>query len=44
MRPGHITIIDNDHVESSNLARQILHSDEKVGMNKALSATEAARL
>lgn len=43
LRIGHITIVDNDHVESSNLARQILHNDERIGMNKAQSAAKAAQ-
>jgi adenylyltransferase/sulfurtransferase len=35
---GHITIIDNDFVEISNLNRQVLHWDENVGEKKVLSA------
>jgi molybdopterin/thiamine biosynthesis adenylyltransferase len=35
---GKITICDFDDVDISNLQRQILHSDESVGTNKALSA------
>ncbi|KAL7522815.1 hypothetical protein ACHAWX_007537 [Stephanocyclus meneghinianus] len=42
---GHITIVDYDHVEMSNLHRQIIHRDhhssythERVGINKAQSA------
>ncbi len=45
---GHITIVDYDCVEMSNLHRQIIHKDEnastsyvQVGMNKALSAKQA---
>ncbi|PWN53873.1 hypothetical protein IE53DRAFT_338113 [Violaceomyces palustris] len=41
---GKITILDHDVVEKSNLARQILHNDDKVGMNKAESAARAARI
>lgn len=37
---GHLTILDPDHVELSNLQRQIVHTEERVGMNKALSAKE----
>jgi adenylyltransferase/sulfurtransferase len=37
---GHITIIDDDTVERSNLQRQILHSDHAVGTSKAASARE----
>lgn len=33
-----ITIVDADAVDISNLPRQILHTAERVGMNKALSA------
>ncbi|TIA85530.1 hypothetical protein E3P99_03973 [Wallemia hederae] len=39
---GHITIVDGDTVEVSNLQRQILHSDAKIGMHKALSIKEAS--
>jgi adenylyltransferase/sulfurtransferase len=35
---GKITIIDYDKVESSNLHRQVIHSEHRVGMNKAVSA------
>ena len=35
---GKITICDFDDVDISNLQRQILHSDESIGINKALSA------
>ncbi|KAI0084103.1 hypothetical protein BDY19DRAFT_898999 [Irpex rosettiformis] len=38
---GTIGIVDHDTVEISNLQRQILHSEEKAGLNKALSAAEA---
>ncbi len=37
---GSLTIIDDDHVERSNLQRQILHADARVGMPK----TESARI
>ena len=40
---GHITIVDDDVVEASNLARQILHTDSRVGMPKAESACIAGR-
>ena len=36
---GHLTIIDFDHVELSNLNRQILYTESDIGRNKA----EAAR-
>ena len=35
---GHITIIDDDAIERSNLQRQILHADQDVGESKAESA------
>mmetsp|Transcript_8092 Transcript_8092/g.18252 ORF Transcript_8092/g.18252 Transcript_8092/m.18252 type:complete len:639 (-) Transcript_8092:29-1945(-) len=45
---GHITIVDYDCVEMSNLHRQVIHKDvdaskrsDEVGMNKALSAKQA---
>lgn len=38
---GHIGIMDGDHVELSNLQRQIVHSTEDVGRNKAVSEQEA---
>lgn len=33
-----ITIVDSDNVDVSNLPRQILHTPDRVGINKALSA------
>ncbi|KAJ7184168.1 hypothetical protein C8R46DRAFT_1063123 [Mycena filopes] len=41
---GRIRIIDHDVVELSNLQRQILHDESKVGMSKADSAARALRL
>lgn len=38
---GHITIVDHDEVSVSNLHRQVLHTTERVGMNKAVSASKA---
>lgn len=38
---GHITIIDNDVVEVSNLQRQVLHRTVDVGTPKVLSAARA---
>lgn len=35
---GHMTVIDDDRVERSNLHRQIVHADARVGMSKAESA------
>ena len=42
---GRITVVDSDTVSTSNLSRQILHTTNTVGLNKAVSAAEAvARL
>ncbi|MEA1934517.1 MAG: HesA/MoeB/ThiF family protein [Thermodesulfobacteriota bacterium] len=38
---GHIRICDFDTVETSNLNRQFLHSEQNIGVNKAESAREA---
>nr|WP_225444445.1 molybdopterin-synthase adenylyltransferase MoeB [Pseudomarimonas arenosa] len=35
---GHIRIADDDKVERSNLQRQVLHAEARIGMNKAESA------
>ena len=35
---GHITIADGDHVDATNLQRQIAHTEARVGMQKAESA------
>ncbi|MCD8531729.1 MAG: ThiF family adenylyltransferase, partial [Saccharospirillaceae bacterium] len=35
---GQLTLVDDDHVELSNLPRQIIHPQERVGMSKAESA------
>ena len=35
---GHITLVDDDRVERSNLHRQVIHADARVGMDKAESA------
>ncbi|KAJ6547164.1 hypothetical protein B0H19DRAFT_1164265 [Mycena capillaripes] len=40
---GRIGIVDHDVVEVSNLQRQILHDESKVGMSKAESAARALR-
>lgn len=40
---GKITIIDDDKVELSNLQRQVIHSEESIGMGKANSAAHAIR-
>lgn len=38
---GHITVVDHDIVEVSNLHRQVLHTQDSLGMPKALSAKRA---
>ena len=38
---GHITIVDNDVVDETNLQRQIAHNLAKVGHNKAHSAAQS---
>lgn len=35
---GELTVVDSDSVESSNLHRQVLHTESRVGWNKARSA------
>ena len=35
---GHISVIDDDQVERSNLQRQILHTDARIGVAKTASA------
>jgi molybdopterin/thiamine biosynthesis adenylyltransferase/rhodanese-related sulfurtransferase len=37
---GTLGLIDDDHIERSNLQRQILHTDSRVGQSKARSAAE----
>lgn len=34
---GKITLVDHDHVELTNLQRQIMHQQESIGMSKAAS-------
>lgn len=40
---GHLTLLDFDTVSLSNLQRQILHNDHRIGMAKVASADEALR-
>lgn len=35
---GHLTLIDDDRVERSNLQRQVVHADARIGMPKTASA------
>ncbi|QZA80920.1 HesA/MoeB/ThiF family protein [Deefgea piscis] len=37
---GTLTIVDDDHIDLSNLQRQIVHTEDRVGQNKALSAKQ----
>lgn len=39
---GRIGIIDDDVVDLSNLQRQVIHSTQRIGVNKAVSAAESA--
>ncbi|SMY06017.1 putative adenylyltransferase/sulfurtransferase MoeZ [Flavimaricola marinus] len=38
---GTIGVIDDDVVEAANLARQVIHTDARIGMPKVFSANEA---
>ena len=40
---GHLTILDDDVVDESNLQRQVIHRQADVGRPKALSAKDAAQ-
>lgn len=40
---GEITVIDDDQVELSNLQRQIIHAQDRLGMDKAASAVMTMR-
>lgn len=40
---GRLTIADGDHVERSNLQRQVIHREDDRGVNKAESAAEYVR-
>lgn len=40
---GHIGLVDYDEVECSNLHRQLLHSEENIGMPKVTSACIALK-
>jgi adenylyltransferase/sulfurtransferase len=41
---GKITVADFDDVEVSNLHRQVIHSNQKVGVNKAISACDTMKM
>ncbi len=38
---GHLVICDHDHVETSNLQRQIIHTTPNIGQEKTLSAQQS---
>ena len=40
---GQFTLVDDDHVESSNLQRQIIHTQDTLACNKAESAAQQMR-
>jgi len=40
---GHIGVVDPDTVEPSNLQRQVIHAEDRVGMPKVFSAERAMR-
>ena len=40
---GSLTIVDFDHVELSNLQRQIMHSTQDIGLDKVASAKASAK-
>ncbi|KAJ6236430.1 adenylyltransferase and sulfurtransferase mocs3 [Anaeramoeba flamelloides] len=40
---GKLGIIDHDEVEESNLNRQILHNESRIGLNKAKSALQTVK-
>lgn len=40
---GTIGVVDDDVVDASNLQRQVIHSDARIGMPKVFSAEEAMR-
>ncbi len=37
---GRLSLVDDDHVDESNLQRQVIHTQARVGRSKALSAVE----
>ena len=40
---GHIGLVDHDKVETSNLHRQVLHSEKTIGVEKVQSASDRLR-
>ena len=41
---GELTLIDDDHVDKSNLQRQVLHGEADIGLSKCESAKASLRL
>lgn len=41
---GEITLVDFDLVELSNLQRQLIHNEQRIGLNKAVSAKQSIEL
>ena len=41
---GKITVVDHDTVSVSNLSRQLLHTTDRVGVNKAISAQQTIEM
>lgn len=37
---GHLTLVDDDEVELSNLQRQVVHSEQNIGEKKVVSASQ----
>ncbi|OUR65469.1 molybdopterin-synthase adenylyltransferase MoeB [Methylophaga sp. 42_25_T18] len=40
---GHLTLVDDDHVELSNLQRQIVHGQQDIGRSKVASAADTLK-
>lgn len=40
---GQLTLVDFDEVDESNLQRQVIHNESRVGLNKAESAAQSLR-
>ena len=40
---GHLILVDDDQVDLSNLQRQVVHTTDRIGVNKAISAAEQLR-
>jgi molybdopterin-synthase adenylyltransferase len=40
---GHLTLVDDDHVELSNLQRQIVHGQQDIGRSKVESAADTLK-